>query len=264
VPCLALDRPFWVFEQLEVALSEGIWPRVRVATSRIIHRCHVMSSRLRAITAHYKKRHHRRRAEQDLRSRWSLEPGERIRRRELHERYGGARQGGVSPSRSSPNLFVFTNLHARERQGYYDWWEEDGSFHYTGQGQRGYQTLTGGNLAVLNHVKDGRALRVFQGAGGAIQYVGEFVVDDHQPYSWNLAPSPTGGPVRHVIRFHLRPVDRSTTIGRPSRLRLLTAGSTRLWRSARTRRWWPTAHNFAASGAWRAGNSQVGMAVGAG
>lgn len=31
-----LERPFWVFEQLEVALSEGIWPRVWAATGRII------------------------------------------------------------------------------------------------------------------------------------------------------------------------------------------------------------------------------------
>src|SRR6266700_3944563 len=54
-----LDRPFWVFEQLEVALSEGIWPRVRTATGRIIRRCYSMSSRLRTSTAQYKKRHRR-------------------------------------------------------------------------------------------------------------------------------------------------------------------------------------------------------------
>lgn len=39
-----LERPFWVFEQLEVALCEGIWGRVVwAATGRVIHRWHLES-----------------------------------------------------------------------------------------------------------------------------------------------------------------------------------------------------------------------------
>ena len=39
-----LERPFWVAEQLEVAISEGIWGRlVWAATGRIIHRWHLGS-----------------------------------------------------------------------------------------------------------------------------------------------------------------------------------------------------------------------------
>jgi Uncharacterized protein conserved in bacteria (DUF2314) len=39
-----LDRPFWVFEQLEVALLEGVWGRVAwAATGRVIHRWHLSS-----------------------------------------------------------------------------------------------------------------------------------------------------------------------------------------------------------------------------
>jgi hypothetical protein len=39
-----LDRPFWVFEQIEVALSEGLWDRiVWAATGRLIHRWHLES-----------------------------------------------------------------------------------------------------------------------------------------------------------------------------------------------------------------------------
>src|SRR5688572_7359066 len=38
------DRPFWVFEQLEVALSEGLAERIRwAATGRLIHRWHLAS-----------------------------------------------------------------------------------------------------------------------------------------------------------------------------------------------------------------------------
>lgn len=39
-----MDRPFWVLEQLEVALFEGIWGRMMwAATGRIIHRWHLDS-----------------------------------------------------------------------------------------------------------------------------------------------------------------------------------------------------------------------------
>jgi predicted RNA-binding protein with PUA-like domain len=156
---------------------------------------------------------------------WPLQPGETIRRSELHDRYGGSRQDGVSPSRKSPNIFIFTDPRSGQQHGYYDEWAADGSFHYTGRGQRGDQTLTSGNLAVLNHVKDGKALRVFQGATGVVQYVGEFVLDDREPYDWRTAPSTGGGPLRRVIRFHLRRVDRPATtpeagpLGRPFQAR---------------------------------------------
>src|SRR6266536_3521442 len=142
---------------------------------------------------------------------WSLQPGARILRTELHQRYGGSIRGGVCPSRVTPNIFIFTDPRSGERHGYYDEWEADGSFQYTGHGQHGDQKLAGGNMQVLNHAKDGRALRVFNGAGGLVEYAGEFVLDDQQPVSWKPAPSTAGGPQRQVIRFHLRPVDRPPT-----------------------------------------------------
>jgi hypothetical protein len=139
---------------------------------------------------------------------WSLSPGATIRRSELHDRYGGSRQDGISSSRKTPNILIFTDPRSGERHGYYDRWATDDSFHYTGRGQRGDQTLTSGNLAIANHAKDGRALRLFQGAKGIVQYIGEFVLDDQDPYDWGTAHSTGGGPQRRVIRFHLRRVDR--------------------------------------------------------
>jgi hypothetical protein len=100
----------------------------------------------------------------------------------------------------------------RREHGYLDEWAPDGTFHYTGRGQRGDQTLTGGNRAILNHAADGRALRVFQGSGGEVQYVGQFVLDEHDPYDWRTAPSTASGPPRKVVRFHLRPVDRPPAV----------------------------------------------------
>jgi predicted RNA-binding protein with PUA-like domain len=141
-------------------------------------------------------------------SAWSLQPGDRIRRRELHTRYGGSWQDGISPCATTPNILLFTDPLSGEQHGYYDLWAPDGSFHYTGRGQRGDQTLTSGNRAVLDHAKEGRALRLFQGARGVVEYIGEFVLDEREPYSWAQAPATGGGPLRRVVRFHLLPVDR--------------------------------------------------------
>lgn len=39
-----LERPFWVLEQFEVALRDGIWPRIHWAlTGRVIHRWRLVS-----------------------------------------------------------------------------------------------------------------------------------------------------------------------------------------------------------------------------
>jgi hypothetical protein len=157
--------------------------------------------------------------------RWTLRPGDRIRRTEVHTRYGGSGQSGISPSRTTPNILVFTDPRSGERHGYFDQWAADDSFHYTGEGQRGDQTMTRGNLAILSHRADGRALRVFQGAAGTVQYVGQFVLDELEPFTMTTAPSTNDGPPRQVIRFHLLPIDRAVTtaergsLGRPFRRR---------------------------------------------
>ncbi len=37
---------------------------------------------------------------------WELEPGDAVRRKELHDRCGGSRQGGIAPSREAPNVLI--------------------------------------------------------------------------------------------------------------------------------------------------------------
>jgi hypothetical protein len=136
---------------------------------------------------------------------WTLRPGEQIRRKQLHDVFGGGRQGGIEPSRSTPNVFLFADSASGEQHGYIDGWQDDGCFHYTGEGQRGDQQMTHGNDAILRHVGQGRALRLFEGAGGEITYLGEFAVDTSRPFYTTDAPETGGGPVRKVIVFRLRP-----------------------------------------------------------
>jgi hypothetical protein len=136
---------------------------------------------------------------------WNLKPGgPPILRTALHADYGGRPQGGIGPSRVSPNVLVFTDPAAGEPHGYFDGWKADGLFHYTGEGQYGDQRMVSGNAAILRHAEEGRALRLFQGARGEVQYLGEFEVDGWYETD---APETGGGPIRKVIVFRLRPID---------------------------------------------------------
>jgi len=123
----------------------------------------------------------------------------------MQKEFGGSRQGGIAPSRQSPNVFVFSDPAAGEQHGYYDGWQRDGCFHYTGEGQRGDQVMKAGNAAILNHHAEGRALRVFMGARGIVTYLDEFEVDDMEPFQFADAHETHEGPMRQVIVFRLRP-----------------------------------------------------------
>jgi hypothetical protein len=148
---------------------------------------------------------------------WDLTPGEQIERKELQQKYGGRTQGGIGPSKRSPNVFIFSDPVAGEPHGYFDGWREDGCFHYTGEGQYGDQQMKSGNAAILNHVDDDRALRVFMGARGTVMYEDEFELDDEEPWYETDAPETGNGPIRKVIVFRLRP---KTIEPKPSRSRL--------------------------------------------
>ncbi|WP_399942843.1 hypothetical protein ACGH52_26305 [Streptomyces sp. BBFR25] len=138
---------------------------------------------------------------------WHLRPGDMIRRVELHDRYGGSRQGGICKSARTDNVLIFTDPKTGHQHGYFDEWAEDGSFHYTGDGQEGPQTFDSlGNRSIRDHLQLGLKLRLFEGSRGIVRYVGEFAVDPASPYSYAQAPETGGGPLRRVIRFHLVPV----------------------------------------------------------
>jgi hypothetical protein len=138
---------------------------------------------------------------------WEPKPGQRAARKELQERYGGRTQGGIGPSKKTPNVLIFSDPASGEQHGYYDGWQPDAAFHYTGEGQRGDQRMLSGNRSIRDHEAEGRALRVFKGARGEVEYVGEFVLDAEQPWYETDAPETGGGPLRKVIVFRLRPVD---------------------------------------------------------
>ena len=87
----------------------------------------------------------------------------------------------------------------------------DGCYHYTGEGQYGDQEMKSGNAAILSHKQEGRALRLFKGVRGEVEYLGEFETDEKLPFYNTDAPEAGGGPVRSVIVFRLRPLVKTVT-----------------------------------------------------
>lgn len=135
---------------------------------------------------------------------WSLEPGTQIKRTELHRRYGGSNYGGMAPSTTTPNIFLFTDPKVGSTYGYFDGWVEN-IFHYTGHGQSGDQRFAGANRSTRDYVESGRALRLFRGAGGIVTYLGRFDLDQDLPYYRTDAPERGTSDVRQVIVFRLVP-----------------------------------------------------------
>jgi hypothetical protein len=144
---------------------------------------------------------------------WALQPGDAVERKVLQARYGGRTQGGIGPSRSSPNVLIFSDPAAGEPQGHFDGWRSDGCFHYTGEGQRGDQEMKSGNAAILNHAAAGRTLRLFLGARGRVVYEGEFGLAEDRPWYTTDAPETKSGPIRSVIVFRMKPLNTTPKPG---------------------------------------------------
>lgn len=71
--------------------------------------------------------------------------------------------------------------------------------------------MKSGNAAIFSYKQDGRALRLFKGVRGEVEYLGEFETDEEQPYYTTDAPEAHNGPVRSVIVFRLRPLVKTVT-----------------------------------------------------
>jgi hypothetical protein len=132
-------------------------------------------------------------------------PGDRLTRREVHARFGGRQQGGISPSRETPVVMFFTDPVTGHRHGYYDGWDDAGLFNYVGEGQTGDQRFVQGNKAILQHREDGRTLEGFAASGRDVTYLGEFeLVDTYERDAHETADEDT---LRKVIVFRLRPLN---------------------------------------------------------
>ena len=105
--------------------------------------------------------------------------GASYKRSEIHDIWGGQRQGGISTPKDRPVIFLFSADRGSEF-GYKDGWHEDGFFHYSGEGQEGDMQEIRGNAAIINHARNGKQLLVFQTIGdGSRKFIGPMDYVDH-------------------------------------------------------------------------------------
>lgn len=107
---------------------------------------------------------------------------------QLHDVYGGQRQGGISTPVGAPFIFLFTGT-SGTNHGYADHWEDGGKdgliFYYYGEGQLGDMRFKGGNAAIRDHIKNGKRVLLFKSLGKSLpyRYEGELFLlgyDDNQ------------------------------------------------------------------------------------
>lgn len=154
---------------------------------------------------------------------WALEIGDRVRRRLVHQQYGGGQQGGISTSTKTTDILIFADPSRGSKYGYdlLEGLQPDGSFSYTGEGQSGNQEFTRGNLALLNAADEGRTIRVFNAVSPYATYVGAFTTGD-PVCSIHEIPGEDGN-LRRAIIFNLVPLDARPRLlaPDPGQLRLL-------------------------------------------
>jgi 5-methylcytosine-specific restriction enzyme A len=129
-----------------------------------------------------------------------FEVGKSYVRRQLHDKYGGQRQGGISTPANHPFILLFTGSGGK-KWGYGDYWDADGTFRFFGEGQGGNMEFRAGNKAIRDHGSNDKQLYLFEADGyGRARYLGQMIYAGH-----DLVPNvPDGaGTGRIAIVFHL-------------------------------------------------------------
>lgn len=129
-----------------------------------------------------------------------IEGVEYSRAKDIHDVFGGQRQGGISTPKDSQFVFIFTGK-SGEQHGYEDGWQHEGVFLYIGEGQKGDMQFKAGNAHIRDHDINGRELLLFEalGKGLPVRFIGRFACQ-----SWDTFKGlDTDGNNRECIRFHL-------------------------------------------------------------
>jgi len=126
--------------------------------------------------------------------------GMRYKRRELHDKYGGQRQGGISTPQDHPLIFLFHRKNHIPTDG----WTSEGLFHFTGEGRKGDMEWKAGNKSLQNHKKSNKRVYLFlagENKTGFVTCIGEM-----QCAGFDLrTEANSSGEERQVIVFRLEP-----------------------------------------------------------
>jgi len=121
-------------------------------------------------------------------------------RSDLHDIFGGGRQTGISNCAQYPIIFIFSGK-SGQQYGYKDDWDEDNYFNYTGEGQLGDMTFTKGNLALRDHLHNGKEVHLFESTEvGYCKYIDQLELVDYKIF---LTPDRNGF-TRKGIKFRFK------------------------------------------------------------
>ena len=88
--------------------------------------------------------------------------GKEYKRKELHDFFGGQRQGGIATPKEHPYIFIISSKRGKDH-GYIDGWiDENKFFLYTGEGQNGDMDFKSGNKAIRDHCTNGKKVLLFE------------------------------------------------------------------------------------------------------
>jgi 5-methylcytosine-specific restriction protein A len=129
-------------------------------------------------------------------------PNQLYKRSLIHDEYGGNRQGGISPSAKVPYIFIFSGKSGAQ-YGYRDGWDNPNVYSYTGEGQEGDMRFIKGNLALKDHLNNGKRVFLFENEGNSyVKFISEL-----EFYDADYFETPDkNGTNRIGIRFFLKRV----------------------------------------------------------
>ena len=124
------------------------------------------------------------------------------RRGDIHAIYGGNWQSGICPSSKYPYIFIFSGKSGKQH-GYEDGWDNPNVFSYTGEGQSGDMDFTRGNLALKDHLDNGKRVFLFESySKGFVRFVCEVECFDIDYFETN----DTSGTSRIGIKFFFKKI----------------------------------------------------------
>jgi 5-methylcytosine-specific restriction protein A len=122
------------------------------------------------------------------------------RRADIHALYGGNWQSGICPSANYPYIFIFSGKSGHQH-GYKDGWDNPNVFTYTGEGQAGDMKFTKGNLALRDHLQNGKRVFLFESESkGFVKFIGEVEFFDADYFETH----DTSGATRLGIKFFFK------------------------------------------------------------
>ena len=122
------------------------------------------------------------------------------RRQDIHSKYGGNWQSGICPSANFPYIFIFSGKSGK-LHGYQDGWDNPNVFTYTGEGQSGDMEFTRGNLALKDHIKNGKRVFLFESeSSGFVRFKSELEYYDVDYFE----TKDTSGATRIGIKFFFK------------------------------------------------------------